>query len=313
MISENEKRKLEERLLFSNKDLYVYAGITKKEFPALYEEIRKISEREFKIENAYDRFDETYKYLVCIAKYENPEELPLEKTYEIVSFYRYILCKDAMKEDDSKDRINFDLSTNKFYDYSFRFKMLLPATLELGRSVVNHESKMAKKGLEAVWKGLGALIDYYSIKNKSIELLYGEVSLQKSRYHAGEIWEEDTLLPIISCFIKNFGHDDLITPKKPNASKNQWLLVAKEMGFVGDFSKDSVMLRRLLKSQGTPPPQLFFHYANLAEQDGLAMYLPVDNELLNCWEMGLILRIKRIKSDCLNHFIPKDYNEQAFL
>ncbi|MBQ2600548.1 GNAT family N-acetyltransferase [bacterium] len=312
-MNQNEKEKLKERLLFSNGDLHVYAGITKKEFPGLYEEIRKISEQEFNIENAYDKFDETYKYLVCIAEYNNPEELPLEKTREIVSFYRYILCKDAMKEDDSKDRINFDLSTNKFYDYSFRFKMLLPATLELGRSVVNHESKMAKKGLEAVWKGLGALIDYYSTKNKSIELLYGEVSLQKSRYHAGNICEKDSLLPIISCFIKNFGHDDLITPKKPNASKNQWLLVAKEMGFVGDFSKDSVMLRRLLKSQGTPPPQLFFHYANLAEQDGLAMYLPVDNELLNCWEMGLILRIKRIKSDCLNHFIPKDYNEQAFL
>jgi len=310
MISENEKRKLEERLLFSNDDLYVYAGITKKEFPTLYEEIRKISEREFKIKNAYDRFDETYKYLVCVAKYDNPEELPLEKNYEIVSFYRYILCKDALSQND----IDFDLSTNNFYDYSYQFKTtMLPVTLELGRSVVNHESKMAKKGLEAAWKGLGALIDYYS-KHKNIGLLYGEVSLQKSRYHAGDIWEEDTLLPIISCFIKNFGHDDLITPKKPNASKNQWLLVAKEMGFVGDFSKDSVMLRRLLKSQGTPPPQLFFHYANLAEQDGLTMYLPVDNELLNCWEMGLLLRIKRIKPHCLNHYMPKnDYRKEAFM
>ena len=181
---ENEKEKLKKRLLFSDGDLHVYAGITKKEFPELYDEIRTISEREFKIEDAYDRFDETYKYLVCIAEYDNPEELPLEKTCEIVSFYRYILCKDAMKEDDSG--INFDLSTNKFYNYSFRFKMLLPATLELGRSVVNHESKLAKKGLEAVWKGLGALIDYYS-KHKNIEFLYGEVSLQKSRYHAGKI------------------------------------------------------------------------------------------------------------------------------
>lgn len=309
MINESEKRKLEERLLFSNSDLYVYAGITKKEFPELYEEIRKISEKEFKIQDAYDRFDETYKYLVCIAKFEDPEELPLEENYEIVSFYRYILCKDALSQND----LTFDLSTNHFYEYSLRFRTtMLPVTLELGRSVVNHNSQMAKKGLEAIWKGLGALIDYYS-KHENVQFLYGEVSLQKSRYHVGNIWEEDTLLPIVSCFIKNFGHDDLITPKKPNASKTQWLLVAKEMGFTGEFSKDSMMLRRLLKSQGTPPPQLFFHYANLAEQDGLAMYLPIDNELLNCWEMGLILRIKRIKSYCLNHFIPKDYNEQAFM
>lgn len=309
MINESEKRKLEERLLFSNSDLYVYTGITKKEFPELYEEIRKISEKEFKIEDAYDRFDETYKYLVCIAKFEDPEELPLEENYEIVSFYRYILCKDALSQND----LTFDLSTNHFYEYSLRFRTtMLPVTLELGRSVVNHNSQMAKKGLEAVWKGLGALIDYYS-KHENIEFLYGEVSLQKSHYHTGNIWKEDTLLPIVSCFIKNFGHDDLITPKKPNASKTQWLLVAKEIGFTGDFSKDSMMLRRLLKSKGTPIPQLFFHYANLSEPDGLAMYLPVDNELLNCWEMGLLLRIKRIKPYCLNHFIPKDYNEQAFL
>lgn len=310
MISESEKGKLEERLLFSSGDLYVYAGITKKEFPALYEEIRKISEKEFKIDNAYDRFDETYKYLVCIAKYEDPEELPLEKTCEIVSFYRYILCKDAMKEDDSG--INFDLSTNKFYNFSFRFKMLLPATLELGRSVVNHESKAEKKGLEAIWKGLGALIDYYS-KHENIKLLFGEVSLQKSRYHVGNIWEEDTLVPIISCFIKNFEHDDFIIPKRPCTSKNELLLVAKEMKFDGNFSQDSATLRKFLKAQGAPPPQLFFHYANLVEQDGLAMYPPVDNKLLNCWEMGLLLRIGRIKPHCLNHFIPKDYNEQAFL
>ena len=311
-MNENEKENLKERLLFSEGNLHVYAGITKREFPELYEKIRAISEKEFKISDAYDRFDETYKYLVCIAEYERPGELPFEseKEWEVVSFYRYILCKDALSQND----IDFDLSTGNFYKYSYRFKtMMLPVTLELGRSVVNHNSQMAKKGLEAVWKGLGALIDYYS-KHENIQFLYGEVSLQKSRYHVGNIWENDTLLPIISCFIKNFGHDDLITPKKPNASKNQWLLAAKEMGFVGDFSKDSVMLRRLLKSQGTPPPQLFFHYANLVESDGLTMYLPVNNELLNCWEMGILLRIKRIKLHCLNHYIPKNgYRKEAFM
>ena len=68
MITKREMEKLRGRLLFSDGDLHVYAGISKEEFPELYEEIRMISEHEFKIENAYDRFDETYKYLVCIAE-----------------------------------------------------------------------------------------------------------------------------------------------------------------------------------------------------------------------------------------------------
>lgn len=301
-----EKEKLKKRLLFSDGDLHVYAGITKQEFPELYDEIRKISEREFNIENAYDCFDETYKYLVCIAEYERPGELPFEKVCEIVSFYRYILCKDAF----SQEKITFDLSTNKFYDYSFRFKMMLPATLELGRSVVNHNSKIAKKGLETAWKGLGALIDYYS-KHENINLLFGEVSLQKSCYHIDNIWENDTLMSIISCFIKNFGNNNIITPKNPVFSQKELLQFAEERNFVGKFSQDSTTLRRLLKSRDALPPQLFFHYANLVEQDGLAMYLPVNNELLNCWEMGLLLKIESIKPHCLRHFAPSSYREQA--
>jgi len=305
----NEKEKLKERLLFSEGDLHVYVGITKKEFPELYEEIREISEREFSIENAYDRFDETYKYLVCIAEYERPWELPLEKVYEIVSFYRYISCKDAFSQEGN----NFDLSTNKFYDYSLRFKIILPATLELGRSVVNHDSQYAKSGLEIIWKGLGALIDYYS-KHENINFLFGEVSIQKNQYHIEDLWENDSLESIISCFILNFNRESLIIPKeKLIFSKAELLQFAEEKGFEGNFSKDSGKLRRLLKSRNHKAPQLFFHYANLVEKDGLEMYLPVDNKLLNCWEMGLLLKIDCIKPHSLRHFMPSFYREEAFI
>lgn len=304
----NENEKLTKRLLFSDGDLHVYAGITKKEFPELYDQIRTISEREFKIEDAYDKFDETYKYLVCIAEYNVPGELPLEKKREIVSFYRYVLCKDTF----SPKSTSFKLSTSNFYDYSFRLKLLLPATLELGRSVVNHDSENANKGLEAIWKGLGALIDYYS-KHENIKYLFGEVSIQKNRYHIDDLWENDSLESIISCFILNFNKESLITPsKKPIFSKAELLQFAKEKGFEGNFSKDSGKLRRLLKSRNHKAPQLFFHYANLVEKEGLEMYLPVNNELLNCWEMGLLLKIESIKPHCLRHFAPSSYREQAF-
>lgn len=311
MITKTEMEKLRGRLLFSDGDLHVYAGISKKEFPELYEEIRKISEREFNIENAYDRFDETYKYLVCIAEYERPGELPFEKVCEVVSFYRYILCKDAFSQED----ITFDLSTNKFYDYSFRFKMILPATLELGRSVVNHNSQKAKDGLEAIWKGLGALIDYYSEKEK-IKYLFGEVSLQKSRYDLTNIWENDSLMAIISCFIVNFYHDEIITPKEPmkGFSLPELVSFAKEKDFKGEaFSKDAHKLKDLLRTRSLPKPHLFFHYASLMEENGMQMFLPVNNDLLNCWEVGLLLSIERIKPEWLSHFTPKNYRKQAFL
>ena len=224
-----------------------------------------------------------------------------------MSFYRYILCKDAFSQKDT----NFKLSTNNFYDYSFRLKLLLPATLELGRSVVNHDSENANKGLEAIWKGLGALIDYYS-KHENIKYLFGEVSIQKNRYHIDDLWENDSLESIISCFILNFNKESLITPsKKPIFSKAELLQFAKEKGFEGNFSKDSGRLRRLLKSRNHKTPQLFFHYANLVEKEGLEMYLPVNNELLNCWEMGLLLKIESIKPHCLRHFAPSSYREQA--
>lgn len=305
-----EKEKLKERLLFSEGNLHVYAGITKKEFPELYEQIKGISEREFKIENAYDRFDETYKYLVCIAEYEIPGELPFEHC-EIVSFYRYILCKDTFSQKD----INFDLSTNTFYEHSFRFKMILPTTLELGRSVVNHSAKDYAKGLELIWKGLGALIDYYS-KHENIQYLFGEVSIQKSRYDLANIWENDSLMSIISCFIINFYRDDIITPKEPikGFSLQELVKFAKEKDFKGEsFSKDAHKLKDLLRTRNLEKPHLFFHYANLAEEKGLQMFLPVNNDLLNCWEVGLLLSIKKIKPEWLNHFTPKDYRKQAFL
>ena len=132
----------------------------------------------------------------------------------------------------------------------------MPSTLELGRSVVNHNSKMASKGLEAIWMGLGALIDYYS-KQENIKYLFGEVSIQKSRYHIDDLFECDSLESIISCFILNFDKGSLITPKeKPIFSKAELLQFGKEKGFEGEFSKDSSKLRRLLKSRNHKAPQL---------------------------------------------------------
>ncbi len=300
-----EIEQLKQKLLFNYEELNVYAGITKKEFPKLYEKIKEISQNGFNVADTYDKFDEKYKYLVCIAEYEKPNEIPFEKDWEIVSFYRYALCKDTFANDE------FELSTNSFYNYSLRFKTLLPFTLELGRSVVNKSSKMADNGLKAVWGGLGAMLDYYS-KHGRIEWFWGEVSLQKDIYAVDDLWGNDSLLSIMSTFILNFGKNDLLSPRTLTFSQNDLEKFAKEKGFIGDYQKDSTKLRKLLKDRHTPIPHLFFHYANLVDQGGLFMYLPVSNPILNCWEMGLLLHTPHIKKNYLQRFTPINYNPKAF-
>lgn len=312
MIMENEKEKLKERLLFSEGNLHVYADITKKEFPELYEKIRAISEKAFKIPNAYDRFDETYRYLVCIAEYSIPGDIHFdnEKKWEVVSFYRYIPCKDAFTEEEP----NFDLSTSNFYEYTTRFKTLLPVTLELGRSVVNPDAK-ASNGLLTIWKGLGCLIEHYSKNN--IQYLFGEVSLQKSIYDIENLFENDALLSIVSCFIMNFYNEDFIIPKNEmdGFSKAELLQFAKIKGFEGrDFSKDSNRLKKILKDKELERPHLFFYYTNLVNGKGINMFLPVDNKLLNCFEMGILLKISQIDKVRLARYKPKNgYRQEAFM
>ena len=307
-MNKNELEKLKERLLFSDGNLHAYAGITKKEFPELYNEIRTISEREFKIEDAYDRFDETYKYLVCIVEYDTPGELPFE--HEIVSFYRYILCKDAKNGD------TFDLSTNTFYEYSERFKQILPATIELGRSVVNHNAKTKINGLNAVWRGLGALIDYY--KDKGIKFLFGEVSLQKSNYDIEDIQKNDALFSIMACYIKNFYHDDIIRPKEhiKGFELDSLMKIAREKGFTdkSSYEEDVAKLKQILRDDNAPKPRLFFAYGELGKQGSLNVYEFVDNkDVLNCWEMGILMRIDKIDSGWLKHYTKNGYRKEAFM
>lgn len=318
MLTQKIVESLENRLLFSDGSMHIYAGITKREFPELYKEILEISEREFNVEDASDRFDDTYKYLVCIVGYDPPQgELPLEKEWEILSFYRYILCRDARNGD------SFDLSTNKFYDYSERFKLILPATLELGRSVVNHNSKMARKGLESIWKGLGTLIDYY--KNYGIKFLFGEVSLQKADYDLGDIFQSDALFSIVACYLKNFYRDDLIKPKesikdsKGNTIKGfefeELMETANRKGFTkeSNYQDDVKILKSILRNYHAHKPQLFFHYGEIPKDGGLYMFPPVDNEeVLECWEMGLLIKIDMIKSEWMDHCTLKGYRKEAF-
>lgn len=300
-----DRDRLQPRLVkdFSN-GLSVY-DVDKLEFPELYEEITRISSFEFGISDSRDQFDDTYRYLVCVGSSD-----------DIVSYYRYILCKDAISSNE------VHLSTGKYYHYTREFvKEFLPYTIEFGRSVVNTQSATIRSnshaGLKAIWSGgLGPLIHYHR-KNSGIRYLFGQVSLQERDYPMDEV-SQDSLYAIISCFMTDFGQQEknLIVPK--NVVINDVDLEAynkmKGYPFTGDYNKDCRTLRKLLKDNHSHRPPLFFHYANMVreKQDGMSMFLPVSNPLLHCYEMGILIDFDKVSQNYIDEFCKDDYNPDVF-
>jgi hypothetical protein len=93
---------------------------------------------------------------------------------EIIGGYRYILCANAITNDD------IHLSTSHYFNFSPKFVSdYLPYTIELGRSWVQPNFQPAvnpRKGLFAldnIWDGLGALI----VKNPTMKYFFGKVTM----------------------------------------------------------------------------------------------------------------------------------------
>lgn len=96
---------------------------------------------------------------------------------EIIGGYRYILCRDAIRED------SIDLSTSHYFDFTEKFiRDYLPATIELGRSWVqpNYQpSNSLSKGLyslDNIWDGLGAIVR----QHPDIKYFFGKVTMYPS-------------------------------------------------------------------------------------------------------------------------------------
>ena len=182
--------------------------------------------------------------------------------------------------------------------------------------MVNHNVKTKINGLDAVWRGLGALIDYY--KDKGIKFLFGEVSLQKSNYDIEDIQKNDALFSIMACYIKNFYHDDIIRPKEhiKGFELDSLMKIAREKGFTdkSSYEEDVAKLKQILRDDNAPKPRLFFAYGELGKQGSLNVYEFVDNkDVLNCWEMGILMRIDKIDSDWLKHYTKNGYRKEAFM
>ena len=284
------------KLITKFKETIGIYNINKWEDPMIFGETQKVIANAFNLQNAEDSFDNLYNYVVSID----------EEHDEIVSGYRYILCKDARIEE------SFNLNTFKYYEFSDTFSVdYADKTLELGRSFVNPEAKKRLWGLFSIWEGgLGPIINYQT-SHSDINYILGQVSLKENQY------DLETTKAILKMFWTDFGTNELLSPRQLTFSQTdlETFNQGTELEFSGHYQSDKVKLTKFLKEKGQPRPTLFFSYADLIEgqRDGLSCFLPVYNPLLQCYEMGFLLTIDRMSQDSVEKYLQSPYSSSAFM
>jgi len=280
------------KLITKFKDVIHIFNMKKKDDPILFGKIQKAIANAFNLPCAEDVFDNLYNYVISIDS-ENGE---------IVSGYRHILCKNAHCEN------GFSLNTYKYYNFSSDFSQnYADYTLELGRSFVNISAKKRIWGLFSIWEsGLGPLINYQTEHN-DIQYILGQVSLKEN------IYDLESIKAILKMFWVNFGTTELLFPREPAFSKDE-LETFNKVNFIGDYEQDKKKLIEFLRKKNQPRPTLFLGYADLVDsrKEGLQCFLPIYNSLLRCYEMGFLLRIRKISPENREKYLRSSYNPQAF-
>ncbi len=284
------------KLITKFKDILYIFNLKKKDNLSIFRKIQKAIAIAFNLPCAEDIFDNHYNYIVSIDKDENNE---------VVSGYRYILCKNA------HDGKSFNLNTFKYYEFSNDFSQnYADYTLELGRSFVNPVAKRKMWGLFSIWEsGLGPLINYQKDHN-GIQYILGQVSLKESTY------DPESIKAILKMFWINFGTTNLLFPRKSTFTEDELKTfnVNSKLDYTGDYKKDKLNLIKFLKEKKQTKPTLFFNYAELVDgrKNGLVCFLPIYNPLLRCYEMGFLLKISEISLEKTKKYLQASYNPQAF-
>ncbi|MFA6256502.1 MAG: GNAT family N-acyltransferase [Candidatus Absconditabacterales bacterium] len=262
--------------------------VKKQTAPNVIIEVNRISAIMFNLDEMDgDVFDDTYTYIVVYDRING----------EIISFYRYIFCKEAIH-----GKHDIRLSTAAYFNFSDEFvEKILPVTIEFGRSVVNKTAKNYEHGLEAVWVGLGILVYEYHQhpKGTKIEYFFGKFSLQWN------IYNESARNMILFLFKKHF-------PPLYGVDKEAYVKPRYEFETILDFAEPGLMMnsfqykadRKILmqhfNSIGLSMPKLAEAYANLG---GLKSFGTIFNNHLKSWETAILQRIDEIDPFYIRRFV----------
>jgi len=177
---------------------------------------------------------------------------PSEK--EIVGSYRYILCKNALKNN------QLHLATSELFHFSEKFiNEYAPYTIELGRSFIQPKYQPTedyRKGLfslDNLWDGLGALVvDYPDMK-----YFFGKVTM----YTHFNREARDLILGFMRFFFPD--KDKLVWPIHPIELENDisWF-IEKIKGL--SYKDAHLELTHEVKKRGERIPPLVNNYMNLS-------------------------------------------------
>ena len=202
---------------------------------------------------------------------------------EIIGGYRYILCKNALKNNEIL------LSTHHYFDFSEKFiTAYLPHTIELGRSWVqpNYQPTVnPRKGLFAldnIWDGLGALI----INNPSMKYFFGKVTMYPSYNQDAR----DFLLHFMHHYFPD--NDKLITPYHSLVSESNnsyYENQLNDLSFKDGFKVLNAFVRS--KNENVPPlVNIYMHLSPSMKTFGTA----VNNDFGNVEETAILVTIDDI-------------------
>ena len=202
---------------------------------------------------------------------------------EIVGGYRYILCKDALKDNE------IHLSTHHYFDFTDTFiKDYLPYTIELGRSWVQpnfQPSVNPRKGLFAldnIWDGLGALI----VKNPTMKYFFGKVTM----YPNYDKESRDFLLHFMHRYFPD--NEKLMQPYHPlqqDYDKDFIDAQLENLSFKDGFKVLNAFVRA--RNENVPPlVNIYMHLSPTMKTFGTA----VNKEFGDVEETGILVTIQDI-------------------
>ncbi len=236
-----------------NNKIYIF---THDQAPNLMRELGRIRENTFRESSggtgkccdidAYDTGKSPFKQLIVW----NPEDK------EIVGGYRYIMGKDAEKDEKGFPKT----PTSKLFKFSDKFvKEYWPVTFELGRSFVQpiyQPTVNLRKGmysLDNLWDGLGAI----SVDNPGVKYNFGKITM----YPSYDSFARDMILYFMHKYFPD--NDNLVKARKPLVIQTREK-VLKSIFSGANYDEDYKILVQKVRRLGEQIPPLVNAYMNLS-------------------------------------------------
>ena len=236
-----------------NNLLYI---VTYQDSPNVLTEIGRLREISFRVAgggtgkeidiDVYDTMENPYKQLIVWD--------PRQK--EIVGGYRYLVCSDAVTDDDG----NCNLATARMFRFSKNFREnYMPYMIELGRSFVQpvfqstNRSGRGIYALDNLWDGLGAIW----MKNPHVKYFFGKVTM----YTTYNREARDLILYFWEKYFPD--RDNLVRPFEPVEITTERKLL--ETILTGcSYDEDYKLLSTNIRARGETIPPLINAYMKLS-------------------------------------------------